>query len=213
MKTTIFYIYDALCGWCYGFSPVMLDFYEQHKDSFEFTVLSGGMVLGEREGPIGQVASFIKDAHKNVEELSGVTFGKAFIEGTLEKGTAHFSSMMPSLALAALKDLAPGQSIAQASAIQKMIYLHGLPPAVIDSYKDVAAAFNVPFEDLKKSMESDKIKERTEQEFKVVQNWGITGFPAVVLIQGEKGFMLSRGFTTIDQINETLSKVIEEIKD
>jgi len=213
MKTTIFYIYDALCGWCYGFSPVMQDFYEQHKDSFEFTVLSGGMVLGEREGPVGQIAAFLKEAHKNVESLSGVSFGEAFLNDTLEKGTAHFSSKMPSLALTALKDLAPGRSIEQASALQKMVYWYGKSPSVIESYKDVAAQFDVPFNALKASMESDKINQRTEQEFKVVKNWGINGFPTVVLLQGEQGYMLSRGFTSIDNLNETLNRVIEEIKD
>jgi putative protein-disulfide isomerase len=56
------YFYDALCGWCYGFSPVMQKTAEVYQDQFEFQVVSGGMISGSRIGPIGTVAPYIKTA-------------------------------------------------------------------------------------------------------------------------------------------------------
>ena len=61
-KPTFFYVYDALCGWCYGFSPVMQNVAAKYDDRLNFEVISGGMVTGPRVGPIGQVAPYIKSA-------------------------------------------------------------------------------------------------------------------------------------------------------
>jgi hypothetical protein len=67
MQHKIIYIYDALCGWCYGFSPVMQQLQEKYAGKLEFEVLSGGMIMGLRAGPIGEVAAYIEKAYPDVE--------------------------------------------------------------------------------------------------------------------------------------------------
>ena len=44
MTPRIIYCYDAYCGWCYGFSPVIKALYEKYNDQFEFETISGGMI-------------------------------------------------------------------------------------------------------------------------------------------------------------------------
>ena len=102
-KPTLLYVYDPLCGWCYGFSPVMQRLHETFHEQIQFEVLSGGMVLGDRAGPIGQVAPYISWAYKHVEERCGVKFGADFLEGVLKPGTAIFSSEKPCTALTVFK--------------------------------------------------------------------------------------------------------------
>ena len=33
-KETIIYIFDPLCGWCYGFSGTIVDLFNKRKDEF-----------------------------------------------------------------------------------------------------------------------------------------------------------------------------------
>ena len=47
MVPTIYYCFDAYCGWCYGFSKVMTQIAEEYKDRLFFDVLSGGMIFDE----------------------------------------------------------------------------------------------------------------------------------------------------------------------
>jgi putative protein-disulfide isomerase len=42
MQPTIFYCYDAYCGWCYGFSPVMKQVAEEYKVVEETTGIKFG---------------------------------------------------------------------------------------------------------------------------------------------------------------------------
>ena len=90
----IIYVYDALCGWCYGFSPVMEQFYRKQHDAVDFEVISGGMITGSRMGPIGEVAPYIRWAYKEVEEKTRVTFGEAFLKQVLEDGK-RFLALSP----------------------------------------------------------------------------------------------------------------------
>ena len=52
MRPTLIYCYDAYCGWCYGFSPVIKKIAAQYKDELYIEVLSGGMMVGDAVMPI-----------------------------------------------------------------------------------------------------------------------------------------------------------------
>ena len=147
-RPTLLYVYDALCGWCYGFGPVMQRVAETYADTFDFEVLSGGMVRGDRIGPIGEVAGYISHAYKQVEERSGVTFGDAFLNGTMAEGTALFTSIPPSRALTAFKATQPAdadgtEQVAFAHALQRAVYYDGLPPAEPSTYARIATDFGL----------------------------------------------------------------------
>ncbi|MEI9933445.1 MAG: thioredoxin domain-containing protein [Ferruginibacter sp.] len=46
-KPILIYCYDAYCGWCYGFSPVIKKIAQQYQKELDIEVLSGGMLIGE----------------------------------------------------------------------------------------------------------------------------------------------------------------------
>src|SRR4051794_11346730 len=79
MKPLLIYCYDAYCGWCYGFSPVIKKIAVDFKDQLDFDVLSGGMILPEKPVHISATASYIAGAYKNVEELTGIKFGSDYL--------------------------------------------------------------------------------------------------------------------------------------
>ena len=66
---TIIYCYDAYCGWCYGFSPVIRRLSHEYAHQLNFEVLSGGMILHEKPLAISVTARYIQNAYKKVEEL------------------------------------------------------------------------------------------------------------------------------------------------
>ncbi|MDR9442665.1 MAG: DsbA family protein [Schleiferiaceae bacterium] len=207
----VYYVFDALCGWCYGFSPVMETFYEKHReDPLEFRVLSGGMVLGEREGPIGEVAGYIKEAYKEVEKNTGVAFGQAFLDNILAPGTARFTSLPAALAMAAFRRYQPDNAIPFAARIQKAIYAEGKPPAEASTFGECAEDFGMQSAAFMKLMVDKELLELVRREFKVVQEWGIRGFPAVIYQAGEQGYLLAQGYTDEAGLEENLKMAREK---
>src|SRR5690606_24277921 len=79
MAPRIIYCYDAYCGWCYGFSPVIRKLEAQYESSIDFEVLSGGMILPEEPRHISVMANHFLSTCKAVEAHTGVKFGEDYL--------------------------------------------------------------------------------------------------------------------------------------
>ncbi len=209
-KRQVIYIYDPLCGWCYGFTPHLMKWAEAHPE-LNFTVFSGGMVTGDRVGPIREVASYISKAYKNVEERSGISFGKPFLETTLEKGEAIFNSVPPAKALVGLKSLQAGDDLDYAHRIQKAIYEKGHPPEGEKAYVEIAKEVGIDPEEYQDFYRSAEAENKMNKEFELVKTWGIEGFPTLVLLDDGKGYVLTRGFTDADGLDKAYQQALGRI--
>lgn len=192
------YVYDALCGWCYGFSNTIIQFAENHPSEFNTTVMSGGMVVGDRVGPIGKTAPYIKTAYKDVEERTGVTFGEPFLQDVLHEGKTVFDSIPPSIAMTLFKARSKDHHIEFAADLQKGVYFEGKAPTDIRWYADVAAKYGLDKEAFLEDMKHPEWRDKTVEEFKQVQQWGIDGFPMVVLFGNNKAVALAKGASTME---------------
>lgn len=207
---TIIYVYDALCGWCYGFSPVMQQLYEKYKKEMDFTVLSGGMVTGERVGPIGQVAGYIGEAYKTVEETTGVKFGEGFLNGILKTGTAIFTSIPASRAMTVFKSYQPEHAVAFAGALQKAIYFDGIEPEDWEAYGTYAAAFGIEPKHFVFQMQQNKFVDETDEAFQQVAQWGIQAFPSVILATPKKLYLIAQGYQPFEPLDATIQQLLQD---
>lgn len=198
----LIYIYDALCGWCYGFSPVMENFKEKYASELDFKVISGGMIIGDRVGPIGEVAGYIAQAYLQVEKSTGVKFGEGFLKGILAEGTAEFNSIPAAMALCIFKKLLPNQQVQFAARLQKAIYYDGIEPLDLKAYAKLAGEFGLNEREFLLQLNDEKYLKKAEKEFAFSQQMGVTGFPTVILQQGEKAGIIAKGYLPFDDFEK-----------
>lgn len=191
---TIIYVYDALCGWCYGFSPVIQQLHEAMHDQAHFAVISGGMITGPRIGPIGEVAGYIQQAYKDVEQATGVKFGEKFLTRTLAQGTAIFTSIPPAIALALFKTALPEQAVAFAATLQKAIYYDGLQPLNLDEYAPYAAAYGLDGDQFVAALSDPTYERAAKKEFAYTASLGVNGFPTVLVQKAQRSYVVARGY-------------------
>jgi putative protein-disulfide isomerase len=208
----LIYVYDALCGWCYGFSPVIEKFATTFKNEFEVEVISGGMITGDRIGPIGEVASYISWAYKNVEDATGVRFGNNFFEKILKNGTALFTSIPSAIALSIAKSKIPNQSLAFAAALQKAIYFDGIEPNNLEEYANIGEEFGLNKLEFLYDMQSDHFKNIAEIDFKKSQDFQVAGFPTVLLEVENKYYKIAAGYTTFENLENGLLQIKNQLK-
>lgn len=202
-KDTIYYLYDPLCGWCYGFSPVMQAFEKQNKDNFHFEIISGGMMTGSNVQSYAAMKNFISGAYKRVENGTGIKFGEAFLKA-LDKGTATFSSTEPSIVLEVFKSYQPENAIAFASNIQKAIYLDGIEPTVFEQYKPYVEKWGIDFAEFLSKTKEAIFVAKTNAGFRQSSNFGVSGFPTVILSQKGKKKVLVEGYASLEQLQAQL---------
>jgi putative protein-disulfide isomerase len=209
IKKEIIYIYDALCGWCYGFSEVIKTFEEKYKSGYNLTVLSGGLIKGDRIGPIGAMSSYILNAIPHLEKTTGQKIGQAFID-VLKEGTRIQDSNIPARALCVFKSIAKGKDIQIAHKIQHAHFVQGLDLTEAQSYNEICLEFNIPMNEFVKKLTSEEIIKTAQLEFNQVAAWGINGFPAVILNRGDALIAISNGYTSLDNLENNLKQALQQ---
>jgi len=207
IKDTIYYVYDPLCSWCYGFSPVIKKLKNVYQDQIDFQVISGGMQSGERKQPVSAIRDYLKGAYKNVTERTGVVFGDKFMT-VLEDGNRMLDSIPPSIALSVIKDKKPEEALNFAATIQEAIYYDGMDWNSVEAYYPYLEKYDIDAEDFKMNFEDPVYKEKTLEDFKMAANFGVTGFPSVILKKDDNYYMIAQGFVPFEQLNATIEQVI-----
>lgn len=210
-KLEIIYVYDALCGWCYGFSGVMSKIYQEYKDEFGFEVISGGMVLGDREGPISNSAELIKSHLPRIEETTGAVFGDDFWK-VLEEGTQFQSSEKPSIALSVFKSFYPEKAILFAADIQKATFVNGADLSLDESYLPIISKYEIPADDFLQKLNSEEFKQAAYYDFALAKQLQVSGYPAAFIKVDDRNFhMIAKGYADYETMKLRIANVLSQL--
>lgn len=212
---TIIYCYDAYCGWCYGFSPVIKQLSEEFKKEFFFEVLSGGMILPETPQPISRTADYIKGAYKRVEELTNVKFGDDYLFHINNPDLSDWfpNSEKPAIALCILKEYDPEKAVTFASDLQYALHFEGRDLTDDEAYRHILERYNFDPEDFYTKLHTEEYKEKAYYEFQLVKQLKVESYPQVLLQVNEtKFYLLAKGYTDYETLHKTLSSVLIQIQ-
>lgn len=212
-KHTLIYCYDAYCGWCYGFSPVINKIAETYKNDFEFEVLSGGMIIAEKPKHIGVTAGYIQQAYKIVEDYTGIKFGTDYLWHINNPDLSDWypDSEKPAIALCIFKEYYPERQIEFATDLQYALHFEGRDLCDDEAYRHLLEKYSIQPEPFFIKLKSDEYKERAHYEFAVCKQLQVTGYPAVLIQVGETKFhLLARGYTAYEELNERIEQVLKE---
>jgi len=214
MGPTIIYCYDAYCGWCYGFSPVIKKIATDYKNKLDFEVLSGGMIITDTPRHIGVTAGYIKEAYKRVEELTGITFGKDYLWHIFNPDKSDWfpSSEKPAIALCIFKEYYPDRQVEFASDLQFALHYEGRDLCDDESYRHLLEKYNIQESEFYTKLKSEEYKEKAYYEFSLCKQLQVTGFPAVLMQVNEtKFYLLAKGYTDYNSLQQRIESVLAEL--
>jgi len=214
MGPTLIYCYDAYCGWCYGFSPVMKKIATDYKNKLHIEVLSGGMIITDNPKPIGVTAGYIKDAYKRVEEYTGIQFGQDYLWHIFNPDKSDWfpSSEKPAIALSIFKEYYPELQVEFVADMQYALHYEGRDLCDDEAYRQLLLKYKVPVDDFYKNLKSEAYKEKAYYEFALCKQLRVTGFPAVLMqVNESKFYLLARGYTDYDSLKQRIETVSAEI--
>jgi len=202
-KPKIIYVFDALCGWCYGFSPVIKEFHEHYQSEFDFEIISGGLIVGSRIGPYGDFATYIINAIPGLEQTTGVTVGEAYKQQLVSDHLIQ-NSIPPAKALCYVKSLLPEKAFKFAHDLQLAKFYEGKDLNDVESYKDLISDAGLSYEAFSEYFENND--DKAYKEFEKAAAYGVSGYPAVILKINDKTINLSRGYVNYKQLEEQLKR-------
>lgn len=211
--STIIYCYDAWCGWCYGFSPVIKKIAEEFGDKLSFEVLSGGMIIMDNSRPVSAMAGYIQKAYKVVEERTGIQFGEDFLWHIFNPDKSDWfpDSEKAAIALCIFKEYHPEQQVAFASDLQYALNYEGRDLTDDEAYRHLLEKYQVPADEFYSKLKDELYKEKAQYEFALCRQLQVSGFPTVLIQVSETKFwLLARGYTDYDSLKQRLESVLAE---
>ena len=213
-KHLLIYCYDAYCGWCYGFSPVIKKIAEAYKDQLDIEVLSGGMILSPQPAPIGVMAPYIQEAYKTVEERTGIRFGKDFLWHIFNPDKSDWfpNSLKPAIALRIFKEFYADDQVSFAADLQYALNYEGRDLTDDEAYRLLLHQYQIPENDFYDKLHSKEYEQKAQYEFALVKQLKVTGFPtALIQAEGLKFHMVARGYTDYETVSRNIDNALKEI--
>lgn len=214
MQQTIYYCYDAYCGWCYGFSNIIKKIAAAYKSEFSFEVLSGGMIPVENPRPIAATADYINAAYHRVEELTGVKFGEDYLWHIRNPSESDWfpHSEKAAIALCIIKEIYPDQQVQFAADLQYALHYEGRDLTDNEAYRLLLEKYKIDADEFYKKISTAEYKEKANYEFTLCKQLQVTGFPALLLQTDEtKFYLLARGYDNFNNIKARIENIMNEL--
>ncbi len=208
----VIYCYDAYCGWCYGFSPVMKKLADRYKNVLTFEVLSGGMVISDPPRHINATAGFIKKSYRQIETLTGIVFGPDYLWHINNPDESDWfpDSRKPAAALCIFKEIYPALQVAFAHDLQQALFEEGRDLCDNEAYRHLLAKYHIDEKDFYKKLASTEYADKAAYEFALVKQLQVTGYPAVLMQESEtKFYLVARGYTDFERIDKVFKSILQ----
>jgi len=197
----LIYFADAMCSWCYGFSPVMTSIRQAFGADLPIQVVAGGLRPGTTTPMTDKARAEIGGHWHHVHEASGLSFDPAVLVPGFVYDTDPAARAVV-LARRANPDLA----LTYLERAQRAFYSEGRDITQTEVLADLAGELGLDREGFAAHLDDPDLKNETWGDYGVSQRAGVTGFPTLVAGPGPDGTfgVVTRGFAPGAQVIETL---------
>ena len=201
--STLIYIGDPMCSWCYGFTDELSGVKEKYNDVLDFELVMGGLRPYNTQ-TMSELKDFLAHHWEDVNKASGQEFKYEI----LDSKTITYDTEPPCRANVVVRQLAPDKSFAFFKDCQKAFYFHNKNMHLKESYHDILTALDIDTQQFDRLFESEDMKTSVRRDFEQSGEWGIRGFPALILRHKGKLSLVANGYTNKEDIILRIEKVM-----
>lgn len=199
----LIYMGDTMCSWCHGFSPE-LDQLLKDQPTLNLKLVMGGLRPFSTEKAI-EMADFLKAHWVEINEKTGQPFSFEI----LKDEDFIYDTEPASRAIIVARTMEPSIEYDFFKAVQMAFYRDNKNTNLLDTYLPIAAHFGLELNAFERFFNAEEIKTRTKADFQLSGQFGIKGFPSLILKHNGAFTQLSNGYTTADQINKVIQEVLK----
>ncbi|MFH9005412.1 DsbA family protein [Streptomyces afghaniensis] len=196
------YVFDAYCGWSHGFSGTLREVVSRHP-ALPVEVVSGGLFTGSRRVPIREFG-YVQGANARIAELTGAEFGEGY-ERLIADGSFVMDSEAAARGVVALRRAAPDRAAELAGALQRAFYVDGLSLSDPATYRKVAEEAGQDADAVVAAFDAPEARDAAADDFRRSAGLGVTGFPTLLAVDGDRVTALAQGHATAAEIDRRLA--------
>lgn len=195
-EVTLIYFADPMCSWCWGAAPAITQLKEEFADSVNFKLVMGGLRPHNTQ-------KMSEKAKKNLlhhwQEIGEMT-GQDFQYHILNDENFIYDTEPAARAVVSIREIKPEVEFDFFKKVQYAFYAENQNPTQVKTYEEICNHYTIDYLFFKEKFESEEMKEKTEDDFDFTRQFGVNGFPALLLQVGEKAKPIARGYLPYKQL-------------
>lgn len=176
------YIYDPLCGWCYGAAPLLTIARDISELSIEMH--AGGMCVGNDRRPVTpKVRDYVLRHDQRIAAVTGQVFGEAYLSELLFDESETLDSEPPTTAILAAQAMS-SDGLEMLKRIQIAHFIDGRRISRRATLIDIAAKMGLDPNEFGASCDlfrGEFTMNHIEETRRLMYSVGATGFPTFLL--------------------------------
>lgn len=201
----IIYVGDPMCSWCWGISPALHELEQRAKqEGIAFRIIVGGLRPGGGDEWNEQFTGFLRHHWEEVNQRSGQPFNFQL----LEQKEFNYDTEPGCRAVVAARAMDAQVEHLFFELVQHHFYVQNQDPNQVAFYQPICEKLGLDFAEFKALFESEEIKQRTHSEFAVNRQWGVRGYPTVLLRKDNQLHMLAGGYASSEEMWQGLEAVL-----
>lgn len=182
MPTTLFYIHDPMCSWCWGFSSAWQSIKKQLPNTIELKTVLGGLAPDSDVPMPEDTKQFLQKTWKNIEHVIPGTHFNYDFWSICEPRRSTYPSCR---AVIAAREINPKLEFEMISAIQKAYYSQAKNPSDTAVLIELAEGVGLDKAQFTSALKSVDVQQLLEQNIHAYREFaatvGVSGFPSLVL--------------------------------
>ena len=190
MNAVLHYIYDPLCGWCYGAEPLV--WAANGVDGLALRMHAGGLWPQPTRLP-EPTREYIKQADARVGQISGQPYGEPYLNGLLFDPELVLESRPVIAAVLAAQALDSTKALSMLRGIQHAHYERGRHVVREATLEEVAGEIGLDVAAFSSALKTVPVDEHIASSQELMNDVGAQGFPTFVLQIGDDWIAVPHG--------------------
>lgn len=201
----LWYIADPMCSWCWGFMPVIESIRHEYGGRLKVELLLGGLRPGTKDPMPSAQREEILRHWRTVQRTTGQPF---HFEGAMPEGFVY-DTEPASRGVVAVSIINPKVIFPFFKAVQSAFYVEQQDVTNAAVLMQLAANVRLNAQRFLEIFESDTARKRTLDHFNKARQWGVHGFPAVVMENAAGYSPLTTGYRSFEELRPQLDEWLE----
>lgn len=177
-NSTLFYVHDPMCSWCWGFEPVRAELFAAIEDEMTIRCLVGGLATDSDQPMPAAMQASLQQTWQHIEQvIPGTRFNYAFWSDCSPRRSTYPSNR----AVLAAREQGEAFDRLMSNRIQQAYYLEARNPSDNSTLIELAADIGLDTTLFADRLVSVEIEQQLQQEIQTARSIGADSFPSLLL--------------------------------
>jgi len=204
MSTSLYYIHDPMCSWCWGFRPTLDRLLADLPGRIRVERLLGGLAPDSDAPMPPNMRVLLQQTWRNIaERIPGTRFNHDFWTSCEPRRSTYPACR----AVIAARAQDPRYDLEMTHAIQRAYYLEARNPSDRDTLIALAEGIGADTEAFESKLDAPDTQTQLEWEIETSRAMGASGFPSLILDQDGSRWRIPVDYSSHRPVIETISQL------